>query len=203
MQQTNISFTNQNYPKRLFDFLLALFSLLLFSPIILIIGIIIRCEDGKSALFSQERIGLNGEPFTLYKFRTMKIGAEKNNEPQLCEEGDSRLTKVGYFLRRCHLDEFPQLWNILIGDMSFVGYRPERQFYINQILKNNPNYPLLYQTRPGVFSKATLYNGYTHTMEKMLIRLEMDLEYLEKQSFSYDLKIIFLTTLFIFTGKKF
>lgn len=203
MQQTNISYTNQNYPKRLFDILLALFSLFLFSPIILFIGIIIRCEDGKSAFFSQERIGLNGKPFTLYKFRTMIVGAEKDKKPQLCEKGDSRLTKVGKFLRRYHLDEFPQLWNILKGDMSFVGYRPERQFYINQILKKNPNYVLLYQIRPGVFSEATLYNGYTHTMEKMLIRLNMDLEYLEKRSFTYDLKIICLTTLFILTGKKF
>lgn len=203
MQQSNLKYTNQNYPKRLFDFLLAFFSLLLFSPVILIIWILIIGEDGKTAIFSQERIGLNGKVFVLYKFRTMKINAEKNDNPQLCRNNDPRLTKIGCFLRRHHLDEFPQLWNILKGDMSFVGYRPERQFFINQILKENPNYVHLYKIRPGIFSKATLYNGYTDTMDKMLIRLEMDLEYLQNQSFMYDLKVIYLTTMFIITGKKF
>jgi Sugar transferases involved in lipopolysaccharide synthesis len=106
------------------------------------------------------------------------------------------------FLRDHHLDEFPQLWNVFKGDMSFVGPRPERQFFIDQIMEYNQEYERLYAIRPGLFSKATLYNGYTDTMEKMLERLKYDLEYLDNQSFFLDIKIIALTSYSILTGKK-
>lgn len=189
--------------KRGVDIVLSFVSLIVFSFPILIIYLCVKLEDGGDALFKQERIGLNGKPFTLYKFRSMRIDAEKDNTPQLYSDGDSRLTKVGRFIREHHIDEFPQLWNILKGDMSFVGYRPERQFFIDQIIEVYPHYVDLYQMRPGIFSSATLYNGYTDTIEKMVTRTKMDIEYLTNSSLFLDIKIIFLTSYAIITGKKF
>ena len=118
-------------------------------------------------------------------------------------QNDARLTRVGRFLRDHHLDELPQLWNVLRGDMSFVGPRPERRFFVERIMAVNPDYELLYQLRPGLFSSATLYNGYTDTLAKMLERLRMDLEYLHNHSLWLDTKIIFITVISIITGKKF
>ena len=191
--------------KRIFDVLLALVSLVLFAPVMLIIYVLIKKEDPDGdAIYAQERIGLNGKPFKLYKFRSMHMDAEALNTPQLyAGEDDPRLTEVGKFIRAHHLDEFPQLWNVLKGEMSFVGPRPERQFYIDQIMQHNPDYVKLYVLRPGLFSYATLYNGYTDTMEKMLKRLDYDLQYLEDYSFWTDIKIIYLTSISIIFGKKF
>jgi bacterial sugar transferase len=191
--------------KRIFDVLLALVSLVLFAPVMLIIYLLIKKEDPDGdAIYAQERVGLNGKPFKLYKFRSMHMDAEALNTPQLyAGEDDPRLTEVGKFIRAHHLDEFPQLWNVLKGDMSFVGPRPERQYYIDQIMQHNPDYVKLYVLRPGLFSYATLYNGYTDTMEKMLKRLDYDLQYLEDYSFWTDIKIIYLTSISIIFGKKF
>ena len=119
------------------------------------------------------------------------------------EGKDCRLTKIGSFLRLHHLDELPQLWNVFKGDMAFIGPRPERKFYIDQIMERDPRYELLYQIRPGVTSYATLYNGYTDTMEKMLKRLELDLYYLEHRSWLFDFSILFKTFVSIVFGKKF
>ena len=191
--------------KRIFDVLLALGSLVLFAPVMLIIYVLIKKEDPDGdVIYAQERVGLNGKPFKLYKFRSMHMDAEALNAPQLyAGEDDPRLTKVGKFIRAHHLDEFPQLWNVLKGEMSFVGPRPERQYYIDQIMEHNPDYVKLYALRPGLFSYATLYNGYTDTMEKMLKRLDYDLQYLEDYSFGTDIKIIYLTSISIIFGKKF
>ena len=191
--------------KRIFDVLLSLGSLVLFGPVMLIIYVLIKAEDPDGdVIYAQERVGLNGKPFKLYKFRSMHMNAEALNTPQLyAGEDDPRLTKVGKFIRAHHLDEFPQLWNVLKGEMSFVGPRPERQYYIDQIMEHNPDYVKLYALRPGLFSYATLYNGYTDTMEKMLKRLEYDLQYLEDYSFGTDIKIIYLTSISIIFGKKF
>ena len=190
---------------RIFDVLLALVSLVLFAPVMLIIYVLIKKEDPDGdAIYAQERVGLNGKPFKLYKFRSMHMDAEALNTPQLyAGEDDPRLTEVGKFIRAHHLDEFPQLWNVLKGEMSFVGPRPERQYYIDQIMEYNPDYAKLYVLRPGLFSYATLYNGYTDTMEKMLKRLDYDLQYLEDYSFWTDIKIIYLTSISIIFGKKF
>lgn len=190
--------------KRIFDFLLALISLIIFSPLIMIIAIAIKLEDrAGTAIYSQERIGYKGRPFVLYKFRSMKMNAEDEGA-RLCQgEKDDRLTRVGAFIRAHHLDEFPQLWNVLKGDMSFVGPRPEREFYIKQIMERRPDYVRLYALRPGLFSYATLYNGYTDTIEKMIRRLDYDLQYLESVSMWTDVKIIFFTSFSIIFGKKF
>ena len=190
--------------KRLFDLVCVFFASIVFSPFILAVYIAIKLDDGGPAIFKQERIGKGGKPFMLYKFRSMKVDAEKDGKPQLwAGEEDERLTKVGKFIRNHHLDELPQFWNILKGDMSFVGYRPERQYFIDKIMAENPDYEKLYAMRPGVFSEATLYNGYTDNMEKMLRRLEMDLDYMKRQSVWLDIVIIFKTGVSILTGKKF
>lgn len=191
--------------KRLFDLFLSFIALVIFSPLFLICYIAIKLDDGGPAIFKQERIGRFGHPFYIYKFRSMKLDAEKKG-PQLSAsggEGDNRLTKVGAFLRAHHLDELPQLWNVFCGDMAFVGPRPEREFYINQILDYDKRYEYLYQIRPGVTSYATFYNGYTDTMEKMLRRLEYDLYYLSHRSWYFDMKILAMTFFAIVFGKKF
>ena len=191
--------------KRLSDMLGALLALIIFSPFFLICYIAVRLEDGGPAIFKQERIGRFGKPFFIYKFRSMRLDAERLG-PSLSSsggKGDPRLTRVGRFIRAHHLDELPQLWNVFRGDMSFVGPRPERKYYIDQILEYDKRYIYLYQIRPGVTSYATLYNGYTDTMEKMLRRLEYDLYYLGHRSWWFDIKILFNTFCSIIFGKKF
>ena len=190
--------------KRILDCIIAFVALVIFSPLFLICYIAVKREDGGPAIFKQERIGRFGRPFNIYKFRSMRLDAEKFG-PELFkgEKVDPRLTKVGRFLRAHHLDELPQLWNVFIGDMSFIGPRPEREFYIKQIEAVDPRYYMLYQIRPGVTSYATLYNGYTDTIEKMVRRLRYDLFYLEHRSWMMDIKIITKTFLYIVFGKKF
>ena len=197
--------TFARYIKHAGDVFIAFLCLVVFSPLFLICYIMIKREDGGPAIFKQERIGRFGKPFYIYKFRSMRLDAEKMG-PQLSHAGgtnDPRLTKTGAFIRAHHLDELPQLWNVFIGDMAFVGYRPERRFYIDQIMEYDKRYSYLYQIRPGVTSYATLYNGYTDTMEKMLQRLEYDLYYLSKRSWYFDVKILFYTFCSIVFGKKF
>lgn len=191
--------------KRVLDFIIAAVCLVVFAPLFLICIVAIWLEDGAPTIYRQERIGLHGKPFYIYKFRSMTHDAEKDG-PQLLLEGalnDPRLTRVGRFLRAHHLDELPQLWNVVRGDMAFIGYRPERKFYIDQIMERDPRYEQLYAIRPGVTSYATLYNGYTDTIEKMLRRLELDLYYLEHQSLWFDFTVLIKTFLSIVFGKKF
>ena len=188
--------------KRIIDFVIAALCLILFSPLILVCWLLIK-NDGQPVIYKQERIGLGGKPFYIYKFRSMVVDAEKEGAELLQQENDSRLTKVGRFLRAHHLDELPQLWNVLKGDMAFVGPRPERKFYIDQIMQRDPRYQRLYVLRPGVTSYATLKNGYTDTIDKMLVRLEMDLYYLEHQSLKTDIKILWKTFKDIISGKIF
>lgn len=190
--------------KRGFDIMVSAFCLVLFSPLFLACALAIHWEDGLPVIYKQERIGLHGRPFFIYKFRSMRMDAEEHGVPKLLDvQGDPRLTRVGRFLREHHLDELPQLWNVLKGDMAFIGYRPERKFYIDKIMAVDPRYEQLYQIRPGVTSFATLYNGYTDTMEKMLRRLQLDLFYLDHHSFGFDAKILWRTFASIVSGKKF
>lgn len=189
--------------KRLIDMFVASFCIVFFAPLFVFCYVAIKREDGGPAIFKQERIGRFGRPFTIYKFRSMTIEAETNGPVLSNHSQDKRLTKIGRFLRLRHLDELPQLWNVIKGDMAFVGPRPERQFYIEKIMKKDPRYCFLYQIRPGVTSYATLYNGYTDTIEKMLVRLNMDLYYLEHRSLWLDFRILSLTFLRICFGKKF
>lgn len=189
--------------KRAFDVIASLVSMVVFSPLFLVIYVAIKREDGGNPIFSQERVGYKGKTFTLYKFRSMREDAEDGVRPQLCKVEDERLTNIGRFIRSHHIDELPQLWNVLRGEMSFVGPRPERPYFVEKIKAIAPDYEKLYQLRPGLFSEATLYNGYTDTMEKMLERLRMDLNYLHTRTLWLDMKIIFLTATSILLGKKF
>ena len=188
--------------KRLFDLCLATFCMLILSPVFIISYLAVKLSSKGPGIFKQERIGLHGKPFMIYKLRTMVVNEEDEGIPQLAEANDDRLTKVGAWLRSHHIDELPQLWNVLKGDMSFVGYRPERQYFINQILEIRPDYQELYAIRPGITSLATIYNGYTNNMEKMIRRLDMDLDYLRHMSLLNDLRIIGLTVVNILAGKK-
>ena len=133
----------------------------------------------------------------------MRLDAEKDGPALYQHENETRMTKVGKFLRAHHLDELPQLWNVVKGEMAFIGPRPERKFFIDQIMQHDTRYTYLYQVRPGVTSYATLYNGYTDTMEKMLRRLELDLYYLEHRSLWFDFKLLVLTFINMAFGKKF
>jgi lipopolysaccharide/colanic/teichoic acid biosynthesis glycosyltransferase len=193
---------SQRFLKRTFDIVFSFMGLLLLSPLMLIFSIVLLFDDGP-IIFKQERIGYKGRPFMIYKFRTMHVNAESDGIPRLEEERNRHLTPFGRFLRAHHLDELPQLWNVLKGDMSFVGPRPERQYFIDQINRETDNYHYVYLMRPGITSYATIYNGYTDTMDKMLKRLEYDLDYLDKRSLFLDLKIIVKTVLSIVSGKKF
>lgn len=188
--------------KRFFDFIASALCLIVFSPLILICWVAIKLGGGP-AIYKQERIGLGGRPFYIFKFRSMVVDAEKEGEELLQQDDDPRLTRIGRFLRAHHLDELPQLWNVFIGDMAFVGPRPERKFYIDQIMQRDARYERLYALRPGITSYATLKNGYTDTIDKMLVRLEMDLYYLEHQSLWTDAKILWRTFANIVSGKIF
>lgn len=179
--------------KRLIDVLGSIFGLVVLSPLFILITITLFFFQKRPVLFVQERIGKDGKPFNIYKFRSMSSCSEKDGVPRLAQKNDDRLTTIGRVLRKHHLDELPQIWNVLKGEMSFVGPRPERQFYIDQIIVRNPRYVELYQVRPGLTSYATLYNGYTDTIEKMLRRLDMDLLYIKHRSVWLDIKIMFLT----------
>ena len=187
--------------KRAFDIIASALGLILLSPLFALIALQVKLSSRGPVFYSQERIGLYGLPFRIYKFRTMIDHAEEAGLPQLTHDNDPRITKVGHWLRKYRLDELPQLWNILCGDMSIVGPRPERPFFIEQIMKEAPYYCLLYKVRPGLTSWGPIRVGYTDTMEKMIERLNCDIVYVENMSLLLDLKILFFTTGVIIRGK--
>lgn len=192
----------QRSVKRFCDFFFSFIGIIVLSPIILVFTVILLFDDGP-VIYKQERIGYKGRPFTIYKFRSMHPDAESNGIPRLEADREKHMTKFGSFMRAHHLDEIPQLWNVLKGDMSFVGPRPERQFFIDQINEYTDDYKYIYMMRPGVTSYATIHNGYTDTMEKMLKRLELDIDYLDHRNLLTDVKIIFNTFFSVSSGKKF
>ena len=188
--------------KRLIDIIVSFCGIVVLSPVLVLVWIAISCTGG-NAIYKQERIGFKGKSFIIYKFRTMHVDAEKNGILRTKEERKSQMTSLGRFLSDYHLDELPQMFNVLVGDMSLVGPRPERQIFVDEILKVAPHYVHVYKMRPGLTSNATLYNGYTDTMEKMLVRLEMDLEYLSTRSLWGDFLLVCKTFFSIVSGKKF
>ena len=189
--------------KRFSDIVCSIVGLILLSPVFLVIAILMKRKKNGTIFFRQERIGYGGKPFTIYKFRTMSSVIEDDG-PQLVAKSDSTCsTPLELFLRDHHLDELPQLWNVLKGDMSLVGPRPERRYFIDKIMEHARRYTLIFEMRPGLTSEATLYNGYTDTMDKMLRRLQMDIDYLESRTLWLDAKIIFKTFATILSGRKF
>lgn len=187
--------------KRAFDIIISAVGLVILSPLLLIIALLVRLDSKGAIFYSQERIGLYGMPFRIYKFRTMVENAEANGVPQVTHDNDPRITRVGHWLRKYRLDELPQLWNILRGDMSIVGPRPERPYFVEQIMKEAPYYCLLYKVRPGLTSWGPIRVGYTDTMEKMIERLNCDVVYVENMSLLLDMKILFFTVGVIVKGK--
>jgi len=186
--------------KRCFDVVASIFALALCIPLFVFFAIRIKTDSKGSVLFKQERIGQFGKPFDIIKFRTMRSNAE-NGVPQLSTAEDSRVTSFGRFLRKYRFDEIPQFWNILKGEMSIVGPRPEREFYINKITEVAPYYCMVYKVRPGLTSWGPIRIGYSDTIEKMVERLNYDIIYIENMSLRTDLKILLYTIEVIFKGK--
>lgn len=187
--------------KRAFDIIASALGLIVLSPLFALIALQVKISSKGPVLYSQERIGLYGLPFRIYKFRTMIDRAEADGVPQVTSDNDPRITRVGRWLRRYRLDELPQLWNILRGDMSIVGPRPERPYFIEQIMADAPYYCLLYKVRPGLTSWGPIRVGYTDTIEKMIERLNCDIVYVENMSLLLDIKILFFTIGVILRGK--
>ena len=187
--------------KRAFDIVVSAAGLIFLSPLLAFIALRVKLSSKGPVLYHQERIGLYGIPFKIYKFRTMIDHAEADGIPHLTLDDDPRITKIGKWLRRYRLDELPQLWNILRGDMSIVGPRPERPYFINQIMAEAPYYCLLYKVRPGLTSWGPIRVGYTDTMEKMIERLNSDIVYVENMSLILDVKIMCYTVDVVIRGK--
>lgn len=186
--------------KRTFDIAVSLFFLILLSPVYLIIAIIIKLTSKGPVFYSQERIGKYSKPFTIHKFRSMYDGAEKDG-PALSSKNDNRITKVGRFLRKTRLDELPQFINVLMGDMSLVGPRPERRFFIDQIVQKAPQYTHLHKIKPGITSWGQVRYGYAENIEQMVKRMKYDILYLENMSFLLDMRIIIHTVLIVVQGR--
>lgn len=185
--------------KRFFDILLSLIAMVILLPIYAVLAIGVKCSSKGPIFYKQERVGRYGKPFNIIKFRSMCVGAE-TDKPLLSSKNDSRITPFGKFLRKTHLDETPQFFNVLRGDMSLVGPRPERQFFIDQIVKVAPYYKLLQSIRPGLTSWGQVKFGYAENVEEMVERLRWDILYLENMSLSMDLKILIYTALIVFKG---
>jgi exopolysaccharide biosynthesis polyprenyl glycosylphosphotransferase len=190
----------QRLIKKLIDIIVSVLVLICLSPLLLIIAIWIKTDSNGPIIYSQERVGLKGVPFTIYKFRTMFNKAEIN-EPLLSSANDQRITKVGSFLRKLRLDELPQFINVLKGEMSIVGPRPERQFFINQIIEKAPHYYNLQKVLPGITSWGQVKYGYAENINQMINRLTFDIIYIENRSLALDFKIMFYTFITILQGR--
>ena len=185
--------------KRILDLSISIISLILLIPVFIVLAALVKFSSKGPIFFLQDRIGKNGRIFKIIKFRTMYLGSEKNG-PQLSSTNDKRITRIGRFMRKTRLDEFPQFWNVIKGDMSLVGPRPERQFYIDQIAAIEPQFLELTKVRPGITSWGQVKYGYAENVEQMLSRMKFDLIYLKNRSISLDVKIMLFTILIIFKG---
>jgi lipopolysaccharide/colanic/teichoic acid biosynthesis glycosyltransferase len=186
--------------KRIFDIVVSSIGLIAFLPLFTIICLLVGFTSKGGIFYLQKRVGKNNKDFLLFKFRTMYINAEQNG-PQLSSEDDPRITPAGRIMRKLRLDEFPQFLNVILGDMSLVGPRPERQFYIDQIVVREPQYLELTKIRPGITSWGQVKYGYAENVDQMLDRMKFDLLYIKNMSLALDFKIMFYTLLIIFKAK--
>ena len=189
----------QENTKRLLDVLLSLIAMTIFLPVFIVLASIIKITSKGPVIYRQERIGRFGKPFYIYKLRSMVADAE-NGTPALSNENDSRITGIGKFLRKTHLDEIPQFYNVIVGDMSLVGPRPERDFYIKQIIERAPHYTHLHKLRPGITSWGQVKYGYASNVDEMLERLPYDMIYLKNISLYIDFKILIYTIMVSIKG---
>ena len=187
--------------KRAIDVMVSLAALIVLSPLYAIVSIIIKATSPGPIFYLQERVGLHNKPFNIIKFRSMVKNAESSGKPQLTSDNDPRITPFGRFMRKYRIDELPQFWNVLKGEMSIVGPRPERQYYVDQIIKRVPAYALLHQVRPGITSMGMVKYGYAQNVDEMVERVAYDLMYLNNMSLLNDIKILIYTVKIVFTGR--
>jgi len=190
----------QQSMKRLIDIIASLVALTILFPVFVVVAIGIKIGSKGPVIYSQERVGLHGHAFKMHKFRSMYSDAEKSG-PQLSKKDDARITKIGRFLRKVRLDEVPQFYSVLKGDMSLVGYRPERRYYIDKIVARAPEYRLLFKIKPGITSWGQVKYGYAENVDQMVDRLKYDLLYLENMSLAMDFKIMIYTVLIVVQGR--
>jgi exopolysaccharide biosynthesis polyprenyl glycosylphosphotransferase len=189
----------QKTVKRIMDLFISIIAIIILSPVFIILTIFIKSGSKGEIIFKQERIGFKNKPFQIYKFRSMYADSEKNG-PQLSSKYDRRITNIGRFMRKTRLDETPQFFNVIKGDMSLVGPRPERQYFINKIIDKAPHYKHLSKVKPGITSWGQVKYGYAENVDEMIARLKFDLLYVENMSLSLDVKILFYTVIIILKG---
>lgn len=200
MTRAYIPPSTENF-KRLSDIVVSSIAIVILALPVACLSIAVRLSTGASPIYVQRRLGRGGRPFNIYKLRTMCVDAEPDGKPLLAVNGDRRITPIGAFLRKYRLDELPQFWNVLRGDMSLVGPRPEREFFVDAIVSRDPSYVILHQVRPGITSWGMVKYGYASNVDQMLERMRYDLLYVENISFLLDAKIIFYTFHTVITGK--